>query len=68
LPSRKYSKNVILEELIATFLPEEFKERKRLYEEEMEELSKYVYSCLYFPFHAHQLRKTVTFLTSSLLK
>lgn len=39
LPSRKYSKNVILEELIATFLPEEFKERKRLYEEEMEELS-----------------------------
>ncbi|XP_005410511.1 PREDICTED: LON peptidase N-terminal domain and RING finger protein 3 isoform X2 [Chinchilla lanigera] len=39
LASRKYSKNVIMEELIAKFLPEEFKERKRLYEEEMEELS-----------------------------
>lgn len=39
LPSRKYSKNVIMEELIATFLPEELKERRRLYEEEMEELS-----------------------------
>lgn len=39
LPSRKYSKNVIMEELIAKFLPEELKERKRLYEEEMEELS-----------------------------
>ncbi|XP_028628977.1 LON peptidase N-terminal domain and RING finger protein 3 isoform X2 [Grammomys surdaster] len=39
LPSRKYSKNVIMEELIAKFLPEELKERKRLYDEEMEELS-----------------------------
>ncbi|XP_036160421.1 LON peptidase N-terminal domain and RING finger protein 3 isoform X2 [Myotis myotis] len=39
LASRKYSKNVIMEELIAKFLPEEFSERKRLYEEEMEELS-----------------------------
>ncbi|XP_060231483.1 LON peptidase N-terminal domain and RING finger protein 3 isoform X1 [Meriones unguiculatus] len=39
LPSRKYSKNVIMEELIAKFLPEELKERRRLYEEEMEELS-----------------------------
>ncbi|GAB1302696.1 LON peptidase N-terminal domain and RING finger protein 3 [Apodemus speciosus] len=39
LPSRKYSKNVIMEELIAKFLPEELKERKRLFEEEMEELS-----------------------------
>ncbi|CAO2622708.1 LON peptidase N-terminal domain and RING finger protein 3 [Lemmus lemmus] len=39
LPSRKYSKNVIMEELIAKFLPEELKERKQLYEEEMEELS-----------------------------
>ncbi|XP_077920427.1 LON peptidase N-terminal domain and RING finger protein 3 isoform X1 [Halichoerus grypus] len=39
LASRKYSKNVIMEELIAKFLPEELKERKRLYEEEMEELS-----------------------------
>ncbi|XP_063102391.1 LON peptidase N-terminal domain and RING finger protein 3 isoform X5 [Cavia porcellus] len=40
LASRKYSKNVIMEELIAKFLPEELKERRRLYEEEMEELSK----------------------------
>ncbi|XP_008587353.1 PREDICTED: LON peptidase N-terminal domain and RING finger protein 3 isoform X2 [Galeopterus variegatus] len=39
LASRKYSKNVIMEELIAKFLPEEFKERRQLYEEEMEELS-----------------------------
>uniref|UniRef100_A0A4X1W7H5 LON peptidase N-terminal domain and ring finger 3 n=2 Tax=Sus scrofa TaxID=9823 RepID=A0A4X1W7H5_PIG len=39
LASRKYSKNVIMEELIAKFLPEELKERRRLYEEEMEELS-----------------------------
>ncbi|XP_037367925.1 LON peptidase N-terminal domain and RING finger protein 3 isoform X1 [Talpa occidentalis] len=39
LASRKYSKNVIMEELIAKFLPEELKERRRLYEEELEELS-----------------------------
>ncbi|XP_011378492.1 LON peptidase N-terminal domain and RING finger protein 3 isoform X1 [Pteropus vampyrus] len=39
LASRKYSKNIIMEELIAKFLPEELKERKKLYEEEMEELS-----------------------------
>ncbi|XP_045673650.1 LON peptidase N-terminal domain and RING finger protein 3 [Phyllostomus hastatus] len=39
LASRKYSKNIIMEELIAKFLPEELKERRRLYEEEMEELS-----------------------------
>lgn len=39
LASKKYSKNIIMEELIAKFLPEEFKERRRLYEEEMEELS-----------------------------
>ncbi|XP_036299160.1 LON peptidase N-terminal domain and RING finger protein 3 isoform X2 [Pipistrellus kuhlii] len=39
LASRKYNKNVIMEELIAKFLPEELSERKRLYEEEMEELS-----------------------------
>ncbi|XP_008056134.1 LON peptidase N-terminal domain and RING finger protein 3 isoform X2 [Carlito syrichta] len=39
LASRKYSKNVIMEELIAKFLPEELKERRRVYEEEMEELS-----------------------------
>ncbi|XP_007951539.1 LON peptidase N-terminal domain and RING finger protein 3 [Orycteropus afer afer] len=36
---RKYSKTVIMEELIAKFLPEEFNERRRLYEEEMKELS-----------------------------
>lgn len=36
-----------MEELIAKFLPEEFKERRRLYEEEMEELSKYVYASLF---------------------
>uniref|UniRef100_A0A671EMR6 LON peptidase N-terminal domain and ring finger 3 n=1 Tax=Rhinolophus ferrumequinum TaxID=59479 RepID=A0A671EMR6_RHIFE len=39
LASRQYSKNVIMEELIAKFLPEELKERRRLYEEEMAELS-----------------------------
>lgn len=39
LASRKYSKNVIMEELIAKFLPEELKERRKLYEEEMAELS-----------------------------
>ncbi|XP_045154492.1 LON peptidase N-terminal domain and RING finger protein 3 [Echinops telfairi] len=39
LTSRKYSKTIIMEELIAKFLPEEFNERRRLYEEEMEELS-----------------------------
>ncbi|XP_053436279.1 LON peptidase N-terminal domain and RING finger protein 3 isoform X4 [Nycticebus coucang] len=39
LASRKYSKNVIMEEIIAKFLPEEFQERRRLFEEEMEELS-----------------------------
>ncbi|XP_024843599.1 LON peptidase N-terminal domain and RING finger protein 3 isoform X2 [Bos taurus] len=48
LASRKYSKNVIMEELIAKFLPEELKERRRLYEEEMEELSNW--TC-----HAHPL-------------
>ncbi|KAM5221582.1 LON peptidase N-terminal domain and RING finger protein 3 [Ctenodactylus gundi] len=39
LVSRKYNRNAIMEDLIATFLPEEFQERRRLYEEEMEELS-----------------------------
>ncbi|CAK6450253.1 unnamed protein product [Pipistrellus nathusii] len=39
LAPRKYNKNIIMEELIAKFLPEELSERKRLYEEEMEELS-----------------------------
>ncbi|XP_077001672.1 LON peptidase N-terminal domain and RING finger protein 3 isoform X2 [Tamandua tetradactyla] len=39
LASRKYSKNIIMEELIAKFLPEELNERRRLHEEEMEELS-----------------------------
>lgn len=39
-----------MEELIAKFLPEELKERRRLYEEEMEELSKYAYAhCCTFP-------------------
>jgi hypothetical protein len=44
-----------MEELIAKFLPEELKERRRLYEEEMEELSKYVCACFYIQFHPHQL-------------
>ncbi|XP_040855553.1 LON peptidase N-terminal domain and RING finger protein 3 isoform X1 [Ochotona curzoniae] len=39
LALRKYSRNVIMEDLIATFLPEELRERRRLHEEEMEELS-----------------------------
>ncbi|KAM4818970.1 LON peptidase N-terminal domain and RING finger protein 3 isoform 2-T2 [Thomomys bottae] len=39
LASRKYGKNIIMEELIAKFLPEELQERKRLDEEEMEEFS-----------------------------
>ncbi|KAM6151583.1 LOW QUALITY PROTEIN: LON peptidase N-terminal domain and RING finger protein 3 [Rhynchocyon petersi] len=39
MTSRKYSKTLIMEELIAKFLPEEFHERKRLYEQELEELS-----------------------------
>lgn len=39
-----------MEELIAKFLPEELSERKRLDDEEMEELSKYVYACFYFSF------------------
>lgn len=43
-----------MEELIAKFLPEELSERKRLYEEEMEELSKYVYACFYFQFYLYQ--------------
>lgn len=55
-----------MEELIAKFLPEELKERRRLYEEEMEELSKYVHACFCFPFHALQLTETDTLLTSSL--
>lgn len=40
-----------MEELIAKFLPEELKERRRLYEEEMEELSKYAYA--HFSSHCH---------------
>ncbi|XP_069895943.1 LON peptidase N-terminal domain and RING finger protein 3 isoform X1 [Dipodomys merriami] len=39
LASKKYSKNIVMEELIAKFLPEELQERKRLDEEEMEEFS-----------------------------
>ena len=42
-----------MEELIAKVLPEELKERRRLYEEEMEELSKYAHCC--FQFHSRQL-------------
>ncbi|XP_048192126.1 LON peptidase N-terminal domain and RING finger protein 3 isoform X2 [Perognathus longimembris pacificus] len=37
--SRKYSKNLIMDELIVKFLPEEFQERKRVEEEEMQEFS-----------------------------
>ncbi|XP_075813451.1 LON peptidase N-terminal domain and RING finger protein 3 isoform X3 [Microtus pennsylvanicus] len=45
--SRKHSKNIIMEELIAKFLPEELRERKRLHEEEMEELSNFAeYGCM----------------------
>lgn len=39
-----------MEELIAKFLPEELSERKRLHEEEMEELSKYVLHVSIFSF------------------
>ncbi|XP_038604323.1 LON peptidase N-terminal domain and RING finger protein 3 isoform X2 [Tachyglossus aculeatus] len=39
LAMRKYCKTVIMEELIAKYLPEELTERKKVYEEEIEELS-----------------------------
>lgn len=57
-----------MEELIAKFLPEELKERRRLYEEEMEELSKYVHACFWLLFHVRPLTKTDTFLSRFLFK
>lgn len=39
---RKYCKTVLMEELIAKYLPEELTERRKVYEEEIAELSKYV--------------------------
>lgn len=54
-----------MEELIAKFLPEELKERRRLYEEEMEELSKYVHACFWLPFRARLLTKLIHFLVAS---
>lgn len=59
-----------MEELIAKFLPEELKERRRLYEEEMEELSKYVYarfSFFFFRFHSQKLIELNVPIFSSLL-
>ena len=53
-----------MEELIAKFLPEELKERRRLYEEEMEELSKYVYAGCYFQFHSYQLTELNVHISS----
>ncbi|NXS22219.1 LONF2 protein, partial [Mystacornis crossleyi] len=40
LASRTYKKTVLTEELIVRYLPEELSERKKVYEEEMKELSK----------------------------
>lgn len=42
LAMRKYCKTVLMEELIARYLPEELTERRKIYEEEIAELSKYV--------------------------
>lgn len=42
LAMRKYCKTVLMEELIAKYLPEELTERRKIYEEEIAELSKYV--------------------------
>ncbi|XP_038234640.1 LON peptidase N-terminal domain and RING finger protein 2 isoform X2 [Dermochelys coriacea] len=39
LASRTYKKTVLTEELIVRYLPEELSERKKIYEEEMKELS-----------------------------
>ncbi|XP_042314663.1 LON peptidase N-terminal domain and RING finger protein 2 [Sceloporus undulatus] len=39
LASRTYKKSVLTEELIVRYLPEELSERKKVYEEEMKELS-----------------------------
>lgn len=40
LASRTYKKTILTEELIVRYLPEELSERKKVYEEEMKELSK----------------------------
>lgn len=40
LASRTYKKTVLTEELIVRYLPEELSERKKVYEDEMKELSK----------------------------
>lgn len=42
LAMRKHCKNVLMEELIAKYLPDELTERRKLHEEEIAELSKYV--------------------------
>ncbi|XP_015206833.1 LON peptidase N-terminal domain and RING finger protein 3 [Lepisosteus oculatus] len=39
LAQRQYSKTTLMEDLIATYLPEELVERRKVYEEEMAELS-----------------------------
>ncbi|XP_075797238.1 LON peptidase N-terminal domain and RING finger protein 3 isoform X2 [Pelodiscus sinensis] len=39
LAMRRYCKTVVMEELIATYLPEELTERRKVYEEEIAELS-----------------------------
>lgn len=53
-----------MEELIAKFLPEELKERRRLYEEEMEELSKYAYAHCCFQFHSYQVIELKVYIPS----
>lgn len=40
LASRTYKKTFLTEELIVHYLPEELSERKKVYEDEMKELSK----------------------------
>ncbi|KAJ6663344.1 hypothetical protein lerEdw1_010481 [Lerista edwardsae] len=49
LAMRKHCKTVLMEELIAKYLPEELLERRKLYEEEIAELSKYDISLLPLP-------------------
>ncbi|XP_065545314.1 LON peptidase N-terminal domain and RING finger protein 3 isoform X3 [Lathamus discolor] len=47
LAMRKYCKTVLMEELIARYLPEELTERRKIYEEEIAELSKFAdYGCI----------------------
>ncbi|XP_065412742.1 LON peptidase N-terminal domain and RING finger protein 3 isoform X4 [Chrysemys picta bellii] len=47
LALRKYCKTVLMEELIAKYLPEELTERRKIYEEEIAELSKFAdYGCI----------------------